>query len=156
MTGIKRFNIRIYGILINDRQQLLVADEIYSGMKCTKFPGGGLEFGEGPVDCIKREWVEETGTALSHVEHLYTTEYFQRSAFVESDQILSIYYRVKSAQWTDIPVQQERFNFGTDSLEEDIEVFRWIPMNELTADEFQLPIDKKVAAMILSGWATRS
>ena len=54
-----RFNIRVYGILINDNKQVLVADEYIRGGMYTKFPGGGLEFGEGTRDCLKRELKEE-------------------------------------------------------------------------------------------------
>ena len=50
------FNLRVYGILINEQNQLLVSDEYIRGMKITKFPGGGLEFGEGTRDCLKREF----------------------------------------------------------------------------------------------------
>ena len=49
----KRFNIRVYGILINDRNELLVSDELIKGLQFTKFPGGGLEWGEGTMDCLK-------------------------------------------------------------------------------------------------------
>jgi hypothetical protein len=40
------FNIRVYGILINEQKQVLVADEFIRGNYYTKFPGGGLEFGK--------------------------------------------------------------------------------------------------------------
>ena len=53
------FNIRVYGICINSNNQVLVADEIVRGNYLTKFPGGGLEFGEGTRDCLKREFKEE-------------------------------------------------------------------------------------------------
>ena len=48
-------SIRVYGILINGNKQLLVSDEFIRGGYYTKFPGGGLEFGEGTRDCLKRE-----------------------------------------------------------------------------------------------------
>jgi hypothetical protein len=48
-----RFNLRVYGIVINDKKQILVADEYIRGGFYTKFPGGGLEFGEGTRDCLK-------------------------------------------------------------------------------------------------------
>ena len=53
------FNIRVYGILLNEQQQLLVSDEYIRGGYYTKFPGGGLEYGEGTRDCLKREFKEE-------------------------------------------------------------------------------------------------
>ena len=52
----KSFNIRVYGILLNDRNEVLVSDECRNGYSFTKFPGGGLEFGEGLVDGLKREF----------------------------------------------------------------------------------------------------
>ena len=53
------FTIRVYGILINEHKQVLVSDELIRGMYITKFPGGGLELGEGTRDCLKREFMEE-------------------------------------------------------------------------------------------------
>jgi hypothetical protein len=51
--------IRVYGILINEQQQILVSDEFIRGMYVTKFCGGGLEEGEGTRDCLRREFMEE-------------------------------------------------------------------------------------------------
>ena len=90
-----RFNIRVYGILINDKKQVLVADEYVRGGLYTKFPGGGLEFGEGTRDCLKRELKEELGIEAAIGDHVYTTDYFQMSAFRPDDQIISIYYFAK-------------------------------------------------------------
>ena len=87
-----RFNLRVYGILINDKKQILVADEFIRGGLYTKFPGGGLEFGEGTRDCLKREFKEEMDLNVEVGDHLYTTDFFQMSAFNTQYQILSIYY----------------------------------------------------------------
>ena len=54
----KSLNVRVYGILIHENK-LLVSDEYIKGMKITKLPGGGLEHGEGTIDCLKREFKEE-------------------------------------------------------------------------------------------------
>ena len=59
------FNLRVYGILINKQQQVLVSDEYIRGMYITKFPGGGLEFGEG----IQRA-VEDIGVGICHFQCL--------------------------------------------------------------------------------------
>ena len=37
------YSLRVYGILINEQQQILVSDEYIRGGYFTKFPGGGLE-----------------------------------------------------------------------------------------------------------------
>src|SRR3954464_7827479 len=89
-----RFNIRVYGLLINDKKQVLVSDEYIRGGYYTKFPGGGLEFGEGTRDCLKREFMEEMNLDVAVGEHLYTTDFYQMSAFNPKLQIISIYYYV--------------------------------------------------------------
>ena len=92
------FNIRVYGIMINEQNQLLVADEYIRGGYYTKFPGGGLEFGEGTRDCLKREFKEEMDLEVEVGDHIYTTDYFQLSAFNPSHQIISIYYFAKALE----------------------------------------------------------
>ena len=81
------FNIRVYGIVITEARQVLVSDEFIRGAYITKFPGGGLELGEGTRDCLKREMKEEMNLEVEIGDHLYTTDYFQMSAFNPSHQI---------------------------------------------------------------------
>ena len=100
-----RFNLRVYGILINDKKQILVADEYIRGGFYTKFPGGGLEFGEGTRDCLKRELKEELGIEAEIGDHIYTTDYFQMSAFRPEDQIISIYYFAKQLEELKVPLR---------------------------------------------------
>ena len=60
--NLQRFNVRVYGLLMNDCEQILVADEVFkNGNRATKFPGGGLELGEGTREGLAREFKEETG-----------------------------------------------------------------------------------------------
>ncbi|MEI8060472.1 MAG: NUDIX domain-containing protein, partial [Ferruginibacter sp.] len=72
------FTIRVYGILINEKKQVLVSDELIRGMYITKFPGGGLELGEGTRDCLKREFMEEMGLTVEIGNHIYTTDFYQK------------------------------------------------------------------------------
>jgi ADP-ribose pyrophosphatase YjhB (NUDIX family) len=80
----KRFNVRVYGIHINERNELLVADETYRERSFTKFPGGGLEWGEGTIACLKREFEEEFQLSIQVKDLLYTTDFFQVSTFHHS------------------------------------------------------------------------
>src|SRR6478736_6455356 len=89
---ISRFTIRVYGILKYEHNRILLSDEFIRGDYFTKFPGGGMELGEGTRDCLKREFKEETGLDVTVGDHIYTTDYFQQSAFNNKDQIVSIYY----------------------------------------------------------------
>jgi len=147
------FNIRVYGILINDKKQVLVADEHIRGGFYTKFPGGGLEFGEGTRDCLKRELKEELGIEAEIGAHIYTTDYFQMSAFRPDDQIISIYYFAKPLEELKVPLRDKPFDFDEKLMEiynntGETETFRLIDWEKFSAEIVTLPIDKIVAKMI--------
>jgi 8-oxo-dGTP pyrophosphatase MutT (NUDIX family) len=143
----KKFNIRVYGIWINEHNQVLLSDERYDDITFTKFPGGGLEFGESTIECLKREWVEELNTIIEVKEHFYTTDFFQPSAFHKDTQIISIYYFVTPLYIPEIIYKTKKHDF---ELKGSIEVhFRWQYLNELTINDLDLPIDKKVVKLLL-------
>lgn len=147
MSGL---NIRVYGILMDERKRVLVSDEYIRGHFFTKFPGGGLEFGEGTRDCLKREFKEETGLDVEIGDHIYTTDFFQISAFNNKDQIISIYYYV-IADAGQLHTKQTAFDFFPAQIsdpEGEAEVFRWIEWNDLNEEMMSLPIDKIVVKMI--------
>ncbi|MGV3658179.1 MAG: NUDIX hydrolase [Chitinophagaceae bacterium] len=148
-----RFNVRVYGVLINEQNEVLVSDEKIRGNYYTKFPGGGLEFGEGTRDCLKREFLEELNLNVEVGEHLYTTDYFQVSAFHPDHQIISIYYRVKALEPITARISTEPFQFDEAQLKmydtnSETESFRLIPMGQLTEESVTLPIDKLVVRML--------
>jgi ADP-ribose pyrophosphatase YjhB (NUDIX family) len=145
-----RFNIRVYGILINDQQQVLVSDEFIRGKYYTKFPGGGLEFGEGTRDCLKREFMEEMCLDVEIGDHIYTTDFFQLSAFNPDHQIISIYYYAKAVEPIRCALRTNPFEFDAAQLEVynstgETETFRFISWNEFSEEQVTLPIDKIVA-----------
>lgn len=141
------FNIRVYGVLTDKKRRVLVADEFIRGEYFTKFPGGGLELGEGTRDCLKREFKEETGLDVEIGEHLYTTDFFQLSAFNKKDQIISIYYRVHCTEPIDLPTKEKLFDFAPHQVIDNTacaEVFRWVKWEDLNEETVSLPIDKIV------------
>ena len=147
------FNLRVYGILINENKQVLVADEYIRGGLYTKFPGGGLEFGEGTRDCLKRELKEELGIEAEIGDHIYTTDYFQMSAFRPTDQIISIYYFAKQLEELKVPLRTRPFDFDEKQMDiynktGETETFRWIDWDDFSDEIVTLPIDKIVAKMI--------
>ena len=147
------FNIRVYGILMNDKNQVLVSDEYIRGNYYTKFPGGGLEFGEGTRDCLKREFMEEMNLNVSVEEHLYTTDFFQMSAFKPTDQIISIYYAVKALEPIKVPLRDKVFDFDEQQLavykeKGETETFRFINWDDFSSESVTLPIDKIVADLV--------
>ena len=148
-----KFNIRVYGILINETKQVWVSDELVRGSYITKFPGGGLEFGEGTRDCLRREFLEEMNLQVEIGEHIYTTDYFQLSAFNTEQQIISIYYFAKALQEITVPLRTKPFDFDEDQLKMykangETETFRLIEWTDFSADTVTLPIDKIVATRL--------
>jgi len=139
------FNIRVYALLINEKNEVLVTDEFRFGTEMTKFPGGGLEWGEGTLDCLKRECREELGCEVEVIRHFYTTDFFQKAAFYKDQQLISIYYIVKNSTPLSITISKNK-----NALErvENAQSFRWVALARLNADEFTFPIDKKVAGML--------
>jgi 8-oxo-dGTP diphosphatase len=149
------FNIRVYGILLNKNKEVLVSDEFIRGKQYTKFPGGGLEFGEGTRDCLKREFMEEMNLEVRVTNHLYTTDFFQMSAFNPEHQIISIYYFVEALQEISVPLRTKLFDFDDAQMEvyrktAETETFRFIPWDYFSAESVSLPIDKVVADLLKS------
>ncbi|CAN5408756.1 hypothetical protein BH10BAC1_BH10BAC1_14330 [soil metagenome] len=143
---INKFNIRVYGILINEQNQVLVSDELIKGFKITKFPGGGLEFGEGTIDCVKREFMEETNNAIEVTKHFYTTDYMQVSVYNPEHQIISIYYLVKAIGDFEITTTKNIFDFKNDKGY--AQTFRWMDLKSISENDFTLAIDKVVGKML--------
>ncbi|MDF2385363.1 NUDIX domain-containing protein [Nostoc ellipsosporum NOK] len=147
------FNIRVYGILVNEQRQVLVSDELIRGGYFTKFPGGGLEFGEGTRDCLAREFKEEMDLTVQVTDHIYTTDFFQLSAFRPEDQIISIYYFAKAMEPIRVPLRQQPFDFDEEQLRlykerKEIETFRFLNWEDFKPEALTLPIDKLVATML--------
>ena len=109
--------VRVYGILMNEKKQVLVSDEYIRGEDYTKFPGGGLEIGEGTRDCLKREFIEEMNLEVSIGDHLYTTDFFQISAFNNAHQILSIYYEAIALEPIRVALKSKEFDFDEQQLQ---------------------------------------
>lgn len=146
-----RFTIRAYGLLCSQgtdgATRVLVADELIKGMRVTKFPGGGLEYGEGLKECIVREIREEVGVLALDVEHFYTTDFFQQSAFHGSPlQVVSVYYTFRVPDEGQIRVVAEPFEGITGVGDQ--EVFRWASLTRRAEDAVTLPIDRVVWRML--------
>jgi 8-oxo-dGTP diphosphatase len=152
-----QFSLRVYGILIDENKRVLVSDEFIRGMLITKFPGGGLEFGEGTRDCLVREFREELDLAVEVGDHIYTTDFFQMSAFNPAFQIISIYYEVKALEPIKATLREKPFDFDAREMEiynrtGEIETPRFVDWDKFSSESVTLPIDKIVADLVKYGW----
>ena len=142
------FNIRVYGFLIDDGK-ILVTDEFRLGIFMTKFPGGGLKYGEGMIDCLKREFIEELQTEIEIISHYYTTDFFVASQLLPvKSQIINVYYLVKANKPYLFRISERKFDFP--EVVDGAQSFRWIPINELKEKEFTFPIDKYIIHKLLA------
>ncbi|RAJ35686.1 NUDIX domain-containing protein [Pedobacter cryoconitis] len=139
------FNVRVYGLLINADNQLLLSDEQSGGRSFSKFPGGGLEYGEGLIDALKREFMEECNAEIEVLSHFYTTDFYEKSSFNDS-QIISIYYLVREVNALTMKFKTEALDFDPETLQS----FRWIDLNELKESDVTFKTDKTVVNMLLS------
>ena len=143
---IRHFNIRVYGIVINENDEVLITDEYLLDQKMTKFPGGGMKFGEGPADCMKREALEEFGQEIEIVEHLYTTDFYQKSFFHKDHQLISIYYLIKFKDKIRFKISTTPFDFP--ELKNGDRSFRWIKIKDLSDEVLSFPIDRQVGSLL--------
>ena len=153
------FNIRVYGMLLNEKKEILVSDELIRGHRITKFCGGGLEHGEGTIDCLKREFLEEMNLQIEVTDHLYTTDFFQESAFNKEHQIVSIYYLVKAIESIKIKLTNTPFQFDDEQMNvyaetQQIESFRFIEWDKFSEDCLTLPIDKVASKKLKELYST--
>ncbi len=144
--GDNHFIIRVYGIAIHNHH-ILLCDEYWFETMMTKFPGGGLEYGEGTIDCLKRECMEEFGQEVEVTSHIYTTDYFQATRFLQDKQLISIYYHMVLPSPDDILISEHQVVFP--ERRDGLLSFRWMPLEKITKDSLTLPVDKRVLGMLL-------
>ena len=139
--------IRVYGLIINDNKEVLVTDEFQLGHRMTKFPGGGLQFGEGPVDCLIREIAEEcNGQTITDIEHYYTTGFYQKALFYPNHQLISIYYKAKFVEPILFKISEKPFDYADDINGN--QSFRWVKIDSINPEEVSFPIDKFVVSKL--------
>ena len=131
---INSFNIRVYGLIL-ESGSILLSKELIMGEEVIKFPGGGLEHGEGLIEGLNREFKEEMGQRIYNVKHYYTTDFFQRSSFKITDQLISIYYTGKLKHKVVNKINKPK---------KEQPVFIWEKLERLNEVKFKFPIDQLI------------
>ncbi len=127
----KFFRIAVYGMLLQDKNLLLCKESI-QGREVIKFPGGGLNLGEGIKDALTREFQEELFIDTQIIQHVYITDFFIQSAFHKDYQVIAVYYLVN----TNSLLPKKSF------VRNDIEFF-WIDIKITNENLFTFESDKK-------------
>jgi len=146
------FNVRVYGLLINQNNEVLISDEEEYGFRFSKFPGGGLELGEGLIDGLKREFIEECDAEIEVLSHFYTTDFFERSSFNDS-QVISVYYLVKEKAPLQLAFKDIIYDFEGEG--EILQAFRWVKIQELNIEEITFKTDKTVAQLLKEQYSVK-
>lgn len=136
---VERFNVRVYGILINEANEVLLSHEHYKDFDLVKFPGGGVNLGEGLADALHREWLEELNVAIEIQDLFYINDFFVPSFLKDNSQVISIYYRV---------IIKGHIKKGIPESAEAHLSHKWHAIQDLHDDLLSLPIDKKVVSLL--------
>lgn len=138
-----KLNLRVYGIILSPNNEIVLSEETYKEFAFTKFPGGGLEWGEGTMDCLKREIQEEMTIEVDIDSLFYCTDFFQQSAFNPEDQIVSVYYFVKWNRSFELIFANNNKFIGNEGHS-----FRLCSMTDLDEESVLFPIDKQVVRLL--------
>jgi ADP-ribose pyrophosphatase YjhB (NUDIX family) len=142
---LKEFTGRVYGRLVREGSEVLISDEKQENYRFTKFPGGGLELGEGVIDCLKREFMEELNQPIEVVRLLHVVEEAVQSKFRPWQQVISIYYQV---------ICSGDYKFRTDLTRDDLEhkdqyeVFSWQSIETLNPNQLTFIADKEIVDVL--------
>lgn len=137
---ITNFNLRVYGLLIHEGK-VLITHEHRAGFDMTKFPGGGLEKGEGLEACLIREFKEEMNLSVDVQDLFYVNDFLQISSFNPKDQLISFYFHI-AIQPADLAIIQALVERSDLKLEE--QKFEWLQIDKMSSASFTFPIDRVV------------
>lgn len=104
----------VYGLVVNESMQI----GIVKTPRGNFLPGGGIEDGENHIECLKREFIEETGYEIEVGSYIGRSELYgltpRRKRYLK---MIGYFYVVKLAGTT------------KDKIEEDHE-FIWLDINK--------------------------
>ena len=148
MNHPSRYNLRVYGICLHD-DGLLVAEEKHHDTAMRKFPGGGLEFGEGLKECLKREWMEELEVEIEVPGDIfYVNDFLIRSRFNPAEQVVALFYKVHMIGVPKVPIIEQPTDF--DVVTDGYMAFRNVPHDQIHPELFTFPADQAAVRKLLA------
>lgn len=145
MNSITEITVRVYGLLINNQNEILISNEKIDDIPFTKFPGGGLQLGEGLADALKREFLEELDIEILPAGLFYVTDFFVENYFKPKQQVIAIYYFVKAVS----PESVKEINLKQKELESlnkrNLISHKWVKQESVLPSLFSFPAEQKAA-----------
>ncbi|MCX7696190.1 MAG: NUDIX domain-containing protein [Bacteroidales bacterium] len=123
-----KLSIRVYG-LISENEHILISYENWYDRSFFKFPGGGLEPGESPIQTLHREFKEEMSIEIKDAELIHIPHKVIFSIFYPNTQVIPIYYRVKVQKYKDFPLLRKEIQLP--KLKHSEFVFFWVPFQDV-------------------------
>ena len=95
-----RLNVRVYMMVTRQdpstgKPQVLVSYERLPMGGIMKFPGGGLEWGEGTTACLRREALEELGQPVEVERLVHVSQRAHISSFDPNQQVIAVHYAAR-------------------------------------------------------------
>jgi 8-oxo-dGTP diphosphatase len=133
-----QWNIRVYVFAIYNNH-FLVLHEPFSGKMVNKLPGGGVEFGESPINTINREFQEEFGIILEQKPQLvYVDEWPQVHPVHQHQQLLTMYYKLS--------LHSDKITLMDDSIKN----YQWLSFSKESEQCLDLPFDKRALNFLIN------
>lgn len=143
-----RFNVRVYMMVTRIHpetglRQMLVSYERLPLGGVMKFPGGGMEWGEGATACLRREALEELGQPVKVGDLVHVSQKAHLSSFDGNQQVVAIHYAAALCG---------AIGFEDDGILEDVfgkrvpmfhQRLGWRDVNSLESREFQFASDRE-------------
>jgi 8-oxo-dGTP pyrophosphatase MutT (NUDIX family) len=118
-----RFRVGAYGLLIEEGRILITRTKTRTGI-LQNFPGGALELGEGALEALRREFLEETGLRVRPGALAHASESFFRSRDYPENQLVKLYWLV----------DREGGALRAEGNGDDVVGCFWSPLETLEAD----------------------
>lgn len=129
------FNLRVYGLLVNTRNEILLSEETYKGRAFTKFPGGGVQLGEGIEEALHRELKEEANLKIRIKRLVHVSGQYIASAFDDS-QVIGVYYLIEALHEPDLTFKELISEAGK------TQNYHWVPLQDMPPEHLSFPMDQ--------------
>lgn len=108
-----------------------------------KFPGGGLEWGEGTTACLRREALEELGQPVEVERLVHVSQRAHISSFDPNQQVIAVHYAARlegEVGFEDDGVLDDVFGKRVPMMHQRL---GWRDVHSLETREFQFASDRE-------------